>query len=349
MTCLTPMLHLGSPAPTGQRPRPDGDMPSKGRLVAVIATHNRLASLSRALDALLESTSRDLAAIVVVDNASSDQTWSMLCAYPDPRVLPIRMARNQGGAGAFATAIKFAMSALDPDWLLIMDDDAWPETGAIAAFHSTDHHGADMIAAAVYAPDGTIMEMNRPSQNPFWDWGRFWATARYGRAGFHIPHSAYHQTAPHPIDVTSFVGLFVSRAIVTKIGTPNPKLFVSGEDGIYTLAATKAGFSGVFLPQIRFRHACKTFSGAGGGFYPVWKAYFYHRNLMILYRQAAGIWFWAVLLVILPKWILKARRQVGNRGAYLTLLALAIWDGLLHNLSRDPARLIARYQRDKIT
>ncbi len=61
MTCLTPMLHLGSPAPTGQHPRPDGDMPPKGRLVAVIATHNRLASLSRALDALLESTSRDLA------------------------------------------------------------------------------------------------------------------------------------------------------------------------------------------------------------------------------------------------------------------------------------------------
>lgn len=106
MTCLTPMLHLGSPAPTGQRPRPDEDIPPKGRLVAVISTHNRLASLSRALDALLESTSRDLAAIVVVDNASSDQTWSMLCAHPDPRVLPIRMAQNQGGAGAFDRPVR---------------------------------------------------------------------------------------------------------------------------------------------------------------------------------------------------------------------------------------------------
>lgn len=349
MLCLTPTLQL-APRPSGTgRGHPSKGAEHKGRLIALVATHNRKPDLIRAIDALLANTAQDLAAVVVVDNASSDGTWAMLCGHPDPRLLPIRAARNLGGAGAFATAMDVAMAECDPDWMLILDDDAWPEAGAIRSFHTCDHGAADMVAAAVYAPDGRIMEMNRPSQNPFWNWGRFWSTARHGRDGFHIPHSAYRATDPHPIDVTSFVGLFVSRALVSKIGSPQRALFVSGEDGLYTLRATKAGFRGIFMPQIRFRHDCKTFSGRGGGFYPVWKAYFYHRNLMLLYREAAGPWFWAALGVIIPKWLLKTKQQKGQRALFLRLMFMAIWDGLWRNLSRDPEALIARTQRDKIT
>ncbi len=94
MLCLTPTLQLA--------PRPSAQLCAdtakggghKGRLIALVATHNRKSDLIRALDALLINAPQDLSAVIVVDNASSDGTWAMLCNHPDPRLLPIRAARN---------------------------------------------------------------------------------------------------------------------------------------------------------------------------------------------------------------------------------------------------------------
>ena len=71
-----------------------------------------------------------------------------------------------------------------------------------------------------------------------------------------------------------------------------------------------------------------------GRFVPLWKVYYYHRNLMLLYRMAAGWLFWPALAVVLPKWLLKTRAHNGERGRFLRLLGLAVADGLRGRTTR---------------
>jgi hypothetical protein len=234
----------------------------------------------------------------------------------------------------------------------------------LRAFHDLPAHREeagqwDAVAAAVYFPDGRICEMNRPSRNPFWHGREFLRTLLGGgRSGFHVQPSDYEGPGMQ-IDVTSFVGFFISAQMVRRCGYPDPELFIYGDDGLYTLGLTRAGGRIGFEPSVRFEHDLSTFrgtgtaagSGAAGGreaaaqrgrFVPLWKAYYYHRNLLLLYRMAAGWLFWPALLVVLPKWLLKARQHGGSRGRFLRLMACAVRDGLLRRTAVPHAQVLER-------
>lgn len=296
-------------------------------MAAVVVTYNRRAALERTLARLL---AEPFAAVVVVDNGSSDGSRAMLAAHPDPRLLPVLAERNLGGAGGFERGIAEARARVSPDWVVVMDDDARPEPGALAAFAEAAP-GWDMIAAAVHFPDGHICEMNRPSRNPFWHLREAARTAAgalvgRGRQGFHVPDSAYEADAVQPVDVASFVGLFISTPVIERIGLPDGRLFIYGDDVSYCLRARKAGFRIGFAPGVRFEHACATFA-AERVYSPLWKVYYNYRNGLLSYRDAAGAWFWLVAPVFLAKWALLARRYGPDRRAYLKILARALRDG----------------------
>ncbi|SDY83510.1 glycosyltransferase [Citreimonas salinaria] len=314
-----------------------------GRLVAVVVTHDRLAALRVTLARLLAAPADALHAVVVVDNASTDGTAAWLAAQDDPRLRVHRLAVNGGGAGGFAAGMALAREAFDPDWIVVMDDDARPEPGALEAFHAANPGRWDAVAAAVYFPDGRICEMNRPSRNPFWHGRAFAATALRGRGGFHLPPGAYAAPDPVEIDVTSFVGFFVSRAGMDRAGLPDPGLFLYGDDGIYTLELRRAGGRMAFLPQVRFEHACGTFGSAQRGrFLPLWKVYYYHRNLLLLYRLAAGpVLFWPAAALVLPKWFAKARHHpASERRAFARLMARAVAHGLARRTGTAHGRVL---------
>jgi len=316
-----------------------------GKVVAVVVTHRRLDQLQTTLARLLAEPQTLLAGIVVVDNASGDGTADWLQSLHDPRLRVLPQQKNLGGAGGFELGLRQAITDHDPDWFLLMDDDARPFPGALTAFHAANPDRWSAVAAAVYSPDGQICEMNRPSFNPFSRADVFWRTARNGRDGFHLPHAAYEGNEVQ-VDVASFVGLFLSRPTLQRVGLPQGRLFLYADDGLYTLGLTNAGGHIGFLPQIRFEHDCTTRSDGGTGrFSPLWKVYYYHRNLLLLYRMASGVWFFLVLAIVLPKWIAKIRHHKGDRGVFLCLLMRAIFDGLLGRLSQDHARLLASVDR----
>ena len=299
-------------------------------LVAVVVTYNRLDKLKVTLARLLASPREELSAVVVVDNASTDDTGPWLAEYTQThdRLDVQRSATNEGGAGGFARGMRHAVARYDPDWLLLMDDDGRPEPDTLKTFHALDTSQWDALATAVYFPSGEICEMNRPSRNPFWHASEFWQAAFRGRAGFHLKAEAYARTEPFDIDVTSFVGFFLSRRGVELAGYPDPDLFLYGDDGIYTLDLRRKGGRIGFAPMLRYEHDLSTFDGQRGRFKPLWKVYYYHRNLLFLYRMAAGRWFGLVLLVIIPRWLLKIRDHAGERRPFARLMLRAIWHGL---------------------
>ncbi|SDX82074.1 glycosyltransferase [Roseicitreum antarcticum] len=322
------------------------------RLVAVVVTCNRWPHLQRCLAALLASPPALLAAVVVVDNASSDGTAEWLaaragapCAEPsptDPRLDVLRLAVNTGGAGGFAAGMAHALARHAPDWLVLLDDDARPAPGALAAFHTADLRGWDAVAAAVTHPDGRVCDMNRPTLNPFAHRRVFWATLLGGgRGAFHLGADAYARTQPLAVDGASFVGFFVSRAAVDRLGLPEARLFLYGDDAIYTLRLSQSGGRIGFFPGLRFVHDSQTLGAGDGRFRPLWKVYYYHRNLLILYRLAAGWLFWPVLGVVLPVWLLRVRAHEGARRMFLRLLARAVRDGIAGRTELRHAQVLA--------
>jgi GT2 family glycosyltransferase len=312
---------------------------SQGRLAALVVTHNRLEKLKVTVARLLSAPPEALAHLVVADNASSDGTGAWLAGLADPRLTVLELPENRGGAGGFAAAMAHARDALDPDWVVLMDDDARPAAGALAAFHGADRGGRDGWAAAVRYPDGRICEMNRPWVNPFWHASAFLRAARRGRAGFHLPDAAYAAEAPSPIDGGSFVGLFLSRRAVARAGLPDARLFVYGDDVLYTLGLSAAGGRLAFDPGLAWEHDCATFDPAAR-FRPLWKAYYYHRNLVLAYRRAAGpVFFRPALAMALRRWRRQAAAYGAEAPAYARVLDRAVRDGLRRDLSLGHAEV----------
>ena len=144
-------------------------------LAALVVTYQRLGPLQRTVARLrAEPVDR----ICIVDNGSTDGTREWLSSLDEPRLRLIHAPRNLGGAGGFETGLRLLTEQDDPDWVLLMDDDARPRPGAVAAFRAGRPWSWDVVSAAVYGPCGGIAEINRPTVNPFWDGATFWISCR---------------------------------------------------------------------------------------------------------------------------------------------------------------------------
>lgn len=311
-------------------------------VAAVVVTRNRLAQLRATLARLL---AEPLAWICIVDNGAcaGDGAAAWLAGQSDPRLIVLSPPRNLGGAGGFALGLARLEALADPDWIVVMDDDARPEPGAIARFRAAPPPGWDAVAAAVRDPAGRIAEMNRPARNPFANARRFVATLAVGRPAFHLTDADYLADAPAEIDIASFVGLFLSRRARQVGGLPDARLFIYGDDVLHSLRMRALGLRIGFDPRIRFEHDCTTLHGSAWIYRPLWKAYYHHRNLLLVFRAAAGRWLFAPLALLhLARWLLRARHYRGaERRVYLRLLRLAVLDGLRGQLGRPHEEVLA--------
>lgn len=318
-------------------------MTPSATLAAIVVTYNRLAPLQVTLARLLDEA---VDHIVLVDNASTDDTGAWLDGLDDPRVHVVKLSENTGGAGGFEAGMRHARDTLDPDWMVLMDDDARPQTGALECFaretSQIDPNAGEIgaIAAAVFYPDGSICEMNRPSRNPFWNLKLLVKSLFTGsRAGFHVTDQTYAPDTPAlPIDVASFVGYFVSRAAVARVGLPEGGLFIYGDDVLYSLRIRRAGLQMRMMPAVRFEHACGTL-GDGFVYRPLWKIYYHCRNGVSIARQAAGpIIFPAALAYYMVIWWRRGRHCTpAERPKYRSMMWAGVRDGLMGKRGRHDA------------
>lgn len=329
------------PAPDPQKVRVPRRSPT---VAAVVVTCNRPAQLRATVLALLAAP---LERICIIDNGASsgtpDGTAAWLAAQADPRLIVLTPPRNLGGAGGFALGLAELEARDDPDWIVVMDDDARPAPGAISQFRAAPPPGWDAVAAAVRDPSGRIAEMNRPARNPFASLTRFAAALFRGRPAFHLADADYLADTLAEIDIASFVGLFLSRRARHLAGLPDARLFIYGDDVLHSLHMRALGLRIGFDPRIRFEHDCSTLQGSAWIYRPLWKAYYHHRNLLLVFRAAAGRWLFAPMaLMHLLRWGLRARhyRRV-ERPVYLRLLRLALLDGLRGRLDRPHEEVLA--------
>lgn len=90
------------------------------KVSVIVPTYNRAECLSTSINSILNQTFQDFE-IIVVDDASQDQTPDVLRHFSTERVKYILHERNKGGSATRNTGIANSLS----DFIAFLDDDEW--------------------------------------------------------------------------------------------------------------------------------------------------------------------------------------------------------------------------------
>jgi len=315
------------------------------KLIPLIVTYNRLHKLRISINKWLNTK---VYKIVIVNNNSTDGTKEYLATISknSKRIEVINLLQNTGGAGGFYKGLKYIHNEIkDYDWVVLHDDDAYPDINSIDYFmKEKDVSTADAYMSAVFYPSNKISPMNMPGYFPFKNLKQAIKTILKGNNGFHIDINLYNQDKEIDIDFASFVGLFVSKKVIEKLGFPKKDFFIYGDDLEYTIRITKNKFKIKFDPKLKFFHDCETLHEEKRKIYkPIWKAYFTYRNGIIIYEMLSGKMFPLVMINKTLSWFFNGL-YYKNKKIYYEILIKALKDGLKRNISEN-IKIIEKYNK----
>ena len=202
---------------------------------AVVVTHNRHDLLVECLDRL-QGQSRRPDQVLVVDNASTDDTAAML-ATRDVEVL--RLTSNRGGAGGFARGLSAAYER-GYDWIWLLDDDTFADERcleALLAGAAQAPRAPSVVCSVVRWRDERLHPMNRP----WFRVGRRGEFAEAAGAGLALIRTA------------TFVSTMLHRDAVAEHGLPPAHYFVWLDDMEYTGRLLRDG-AGYMVADSTVRH-----------------------------------------------------------------------------------------------
>lgn len=215
----------------------------------IIATRDRAALLAATLEAISGQEPPGCAwEIVVVDNASVDDTPSVVAAAAAASPIPVRYLseRKPGKSHALNTAVEHARGSL----LVLTDDDVLPSPRWLLAYtRAFEQTGADFAVGRILP----LWEAEPP---------RWLSPALYGVLA--IPDGGERRLLlargvnEHIMPLGA--NMAVRRHVVDRVGGWNPALgklqgtLRTGEDHQFALEMLDAGFSGVYEPEACVRH-----------------------------------------------------------------------------------------------
>lgn len=247
----------------------------------VVVTYNRLEKLKKAL-ACYENQTLSFRSIIIVDNHSSDGTYEYLEEWKSKQTpfvkYIIHAEDNLGGSGGYYLGQKKAME-LNPDWLFLADDDAYPVADMMEKFYDyAGHHLIGEYAAicgTVFHPDDSIDLQHR---------------SRYLMKGKRFVQRVSstlsdYEKPEFKIDFLSYVGVFLNGKALKKVGLVNPDFFIYQDDSEHSLRLKKYG-DVICVPCIRIVHD-DMIVGDSKPEAPLvsWKDYYFERNGMVLLKK----------------------------------------------------------------
>jgi len=216
----------------------------KEKICAVVVTYNRKELLLKCLESLMKQT-RPLDAIYIIDNASTDGTPEVLLGHKYISKLPptdltgawdtslsranlpiskidsrlsitiyyLRMNENTGGSGGFHEGVKRGYEK-GYDWLWLMDDDALPAFNSLKTLLLAKKKLVDKDNFSVLQ-NQIVIEQKKDDKTDKVDL--------------------------EPVNHAIFVGFFISKELIKKIGLPKKSFFIYYDDAEYCLRIRRFG------------------------------------------------------------------------------------------------------------
>ncbi|WP_083259570.1 glycosyltransferase family 2 protein [Cellulosimicrobium cellulans] len=241
-------------------------------VVAVVVAYDRRDLLVESLDAL-GSQSRPPDAVVVVDNASHDDSAVVAAEHPVEATV-LELPRNTGGAGGFAVGIAHAVEALGADLVWLMDDDTIPSPTALAellAAREAYPGPVALLGSRVVWHDGREHPMNTPRRRP-------------GASGEQVTRA--ERAGAVPVRSSSFVSMLVDARAVRHHGLPVADYFIWNDDFEYSARLLRRG-TGLHVPGSVVEHRTKTFGATDAD--PGERFYFEVRNKLWMLLHSASL------------------------------------------------------------
>jgi GT2 family glycosyltransferase len=207
-------------------------MKQRHKVIAVIVNYNKPFDTLRCIKAILKNSQKP-SAIIVVDNASTDNSVSIL--QNSHQIELIVNQQNKGGSGGFNTGIEAALR-YKPDYIWLLDDDAYPDIHylhfALATFDRYPNTG--VVGAQILDIDNhhIIVELGA---NICWDHIGF---IPIGRGEKRVNQDYIWQ-----VDYAPACCLLISRQVLETVGTLKAFYFLHWDDIEFGYRVNQQGFS----------------------------------------------------------------------------------------------------------
>jgi len=272
------------------------------KIAVVVVTYNRLEKLKKAMRAYSKQVYKPKY-VIVVDNNSQDGTkdyleeWKSNSEGFERNV--INLEKNLGGSGGFYMGEKYALK-LDCDWVMVADDDAYPEPDYLAGmvdYISRNRNDVFSVVCGAVMQQGEYAHRTIVSNKKSLDYLKSVPKEYYSRDVFDF-------------DAAGYLGLLINKRIMQEVGCINPDFFIWADDVEHCLRLKEKGRI-VCLPKLRLIHDTENVSGKLS-----WKYYYGYRNRIIIAKRYFGMYYFAVLiefiiksfLCLLKRWSIKEVR-----------------------------------------
>ncbi len=241
-------------------------------IASITVATNAASTLARQLDSLRQQT-RSLDEIVVVDNASTDDTLKLLAnSYPSITVL--RQQKNGGVGGGYSAGLAYAIGVKKHDWVWLLDDDTVPSPQALEQLLSGLTYLGDAAPhTAILAPVGVHQETQAAYYGHTW------------RNGLRPPDPEAAKQAICFVDVVISSGALVRKEAIEEVGLPRSDFFMDFVDYEHCLRMRRSGYKIAVVTNARMDHTIgnpqrrkllgKERIWVG---YPPWREYYIARN-----------------------------------------------------------------------
>lgn len=313
------------------------------KVVAITVTFNSHDYLKKCLT-YLDRQTYPIYKIIVVDNNSNLENYSKNQSLINDKIHYLKLTKNLGGAGGFEKGTEIA-TKYNPDFIWIMDDDAFPEPTCLETLISfNEKTGYKVLCPAIFG-----FELNEFQSYHHKKITNFWLSEK----------KLYNYYKDYPdyfeIDANAFVGPLISIEVIKSVGLPNGGLFIYGDDTEYTYRCSRK-YKTVVIKDAIINH--RDVYNSTSIFNPKnsWKDYYLFRNRLLFCKKYSknSVQRLCVTIKIIFSVYLKMINTLINpkfkkyKKLRLSLLHRAIKDGTKNVYGKiiDPQEFINKIQKN---
>lgn len=221
--------------------------------------------------------------IIVVDNASHDESLNNLTTTPEVRII-----RNPANVG-FAAACNIGVQAASAPFLLFLNPDCFVQPGAIATLLASlqSDERVGMVGGLLLNDDGSEQGGGRRAvPTPWRSFVRAFGLYRFANRwpklfyDFHL-HKQPLPKEPIRVEAISGACMLVKREALDEVGLWDEGYFLHCEDLDWCMRFRQKGWFILFVPDARISHAL----GACSQSRRVFVEWHKHKGMMRFYRK----------------------------------------------------------------
>jgi hypothetical protein len=230
-----------------------------------------------------DENKRLTAEVIVVDNASTDDTLDMLAA----EYSAARLIKNTYNLG-FTRPVNQALQVSQGRYMLLLNPDTIVLPGAINALvdYMETHTEVGICGPKVLNRDGTLQKACKRGVSRPWAAFSYFSglSALFPRSKFFGGYLLNYldEDEIHEVDGISGSCMLIRRSVVEQVGLLDERFFAYQEDADYCFQVKQAGWKVVYLPVAQIIH----YGGQGGSRSQPYKSIFeWHRSYYLYYRK----------------------------------------------------------------